>query len=157
VGDLEKVVRRKSLKNQVKTMESWGVLEDVGTNSRGKPQYVLSPSWGADLDQAVARSTAAIFDRQSFIVLAPPGLDAAARCLAQEHADDLSWVGVLGAREGLLVGVAGVGDAKVSEIEESLRTSGVECSLAKIGATAGGTDVAPFLRGFGTEDDTAGP
>jgi hypothetical protein len=156
VGDLEKAVRKKSLKNQVETMESWGILEAVGKNSRGKPEYVLAPAWGPDLDQAVSRSTSAVFDRQSFIVLTPPKLDAAAQCLAREHADDLSWVGVLGAREGLLVGVADTGDTKVSEIEETLRTSGVECSLETIGASAGGTDVAPFLRGFGVEGDTAG-
>jgi hypothetical protein len=157
VGGLEKSVGKKSLKGQVETMESWGILKAVGMNSRGKPKYVLTPAWAPNLDEAVARNTSAVLDSQSFIVLAPPDLDAAAQCLAREHADHLSWVGVVGAREGLLIGVGSGGDASVAEIEESLRTSGIECKVNSIGVAASGSGVAPFLRGFGADSDTAGP
>jgi|GEM_PF-2683248 len=156
VGDLERTVRRKSLKNQVEKMELWGILEAVATNSRGKPEYALASGWAARLEAASARSASTALDGQSFVVLAQPNLASAARCLAREHADDLAWVGVLGRREGLLLGVDEEGAASLSEIEETLRSAGIECELRPIRSSASGASIEPFLRGFGADDAGAG-
>lgn len=131
-------------------MVSWGILEQVtARGASGKPAFVLAAEWEEVLDEAIDRAASASLFGQSFMVLAQPGLEEAAKALAREHADDLAWVGILGQREGLLVGLGQAGGATPARIERSLRAAGVECELRPVGDTASGDEVAPFLRGFG--------
>jgi hypothetical protein len=155
VGELEKAARKRSLKKMVDTMERWEILKRVGPASRGKPQFALARGWSGELDAAIARNASTALNGQTFVVLAQPGLASAAQCLAREHADDLSWVGVLGQREGLLISFEEDGDASASKIEETLRGSGIECELRPVDSAASGAEIAPFLRGFGAEGGAA--
>lgn len=158
VAEIERKLGYKGLYKTVENLVDWRVLVPIGSTSRGSPRYVLASSWSDELDAALRRTTYALVADQQLVLLARPNLSDAARCLAQEHAEDLTWIGVLGEREALVFGVHDSADRSlVPEMQETLRAAGVDCELKTIGHSAVGGEVAPFLRGFGTENSHPEP
>lgn len=152
IPQIEEALSARALKARVEKMASWGILMTAESTPDGKPMYALARGWEGDLDAATARNASAALVEQNFMVLAQPNLAPAAECLAREHADDLTWVGVVGKREGLVIGIGDGGETTVARIERTLRESGVECELKPVGNTASGDEVGPFLRGFSADD-----
>jgi hypothetical protein len=154
VAQIEHALGCKGLQKNVEKLAKWEVLEAAGSTSRGSPRYALNVSWLGELNAAIRRNSSAVIADQRLVLLARSNLSDAARCLAREHADNLAWVGVLGEREGLVLGVdASDRKSRISEMRRSLREAGVDCELKMIDRSAAGDEVAPFLRGFGAGSD----
>jgi hypothetical protein len=153
VAEIERKLGRKGLYKTVEKLAEWSVLVPRGSTLRGSPKYALDSSWSGELDAALRRISSALVADQRLVLLARPNLSDAAQCLAREHAEDVAWIGVLGAREGLVLGVHdSAGRSPIPEMRETLREAGVDCELKTIGPSAAGDEIAPFLRGFGADD-----
>jgi hypothetical protein len=150
VSELEKALGSKGLHATVRKLEEWGVLIPVGATVRGSDTFALAPEWSAQLDAAISRNASALVADQRLVILGHRNLAAAARCLAAAHADEMAWVGVLGEREGLVIGIEQLpAGSSISAMKQTLRQAGVDCELTEIGDPTTGAEVGPFLRGLG--------
>jgi hypothetical protein len=149
VAELERSLGRKSLQAIVGRLEQWDVLVPAGTTPRGSQRFSLAKTWEQDLDAAISRSNLMSFSGQRLVLIGKSDISAAAACLARQHAGDLSWVGVLGQGDGLLVGVEDAREPSPSELRQSLLDAGIECELTSVDEPATGEEIEPYLRGLG--------
>lgn len=149
VAELERSLRRKSLLTIVRRLEQWEVLVPTGTTPRGSQRFSLAKAWEQDLDSAISRSNLKLFSGQRLVLIGNSDISSAAACLARQHAGDLSWVGVLGQGEGLLVGVEDARKPSPSELRRSLLDAGIECEVTTLDEPATGEEIEPYLRGLG--------